>query len=325
MPISAAAASIVGQGLDFVNSFLNRRSQKKQNEADKQFALDQQNRQRTWDVEDWNKTNAYNHPAEQMNRLRQAGLNPNLVYGKGADNTAVMIRGGATQPISKQEAPQLNYSAANAIMQYQNVKNVKAQTDNLQADVQLKQKESLVKDANIAKTMQDTATSEFQLEQSKALKDSVIQQAMLQNRSLETNMQLNINRDQREEMKNSAEVPNILRQTINAEFQHKLMELQYSTNVQEQRKREEEIKQLQIMQDNAKKDAELKQLDINLKKVGIQPGDKLYMRFLTQFLTGAVNGYNEVPPPTPQFINKTQSTAAKYQTKAYKKYMQSMK
>jgi len=56
-------------------------------------------------------------------------------------------------------------------------------------------------------------------------------------------------------------------------------------------KREEEIKQLHIMQDNAKKDAELKQIDINLKKVGIQPGDKLYMRFLTQFLTGMYNSY----------------------------------
>ena len=31
--------------------------------------------------EQWNATNAYNHPVAQMSRLREAGLNPNLVYG----------------------------------------------------------------------------------------------------------------------------------------------------------------------------------------------------------------------------------------------------
>lgn len=32
----------------------------------------------------WNMNNAYNTPVEQMKRLREAGLNPNLVYGSGS-------------------------------------------------------------------------------------------------------------------------------------------------------------------------------------------------------------------------------------------------
>lgn len=32
----------------------------------------------------WNLQNAYNDPSAQMQRLKNAGLNPNLVYGKGA-------------------------------------------------------------------------------------------------------------------------------------------------------------------------------------------------------------------------------------------------
>ena len=32
--------------------------------------------------------NAYNDPSAQMERLKQAGLNPNLVYGGGATTTA---------------------------------------------------------------------------------------------------------------------------------------------------------------------------------------------------------------------------------------------
>lgn len=36
----------------------------------------------------WNIQNAYNDPSAQMQRLRNAGLNPNLVYGKGATTVA---------------------------------------------------------------------------------------------------------------------------------------------------------------------------------------------------------------------------------------------
>lgn len=36
----------------------------------------------------WNRENAYNHPREQMKRLREAGLNPDLVYGGNVSNTA---------------------------------------------------------------------------------------------------------------------------------------------------------------------------------------------------------------------------------------------
>lgn len=35
-------------------------------------------------LEMWNRANEYNSPAQQMARLKAAGLNPNLVYGKGA-------------------------------------------------------------------------------------------------------------------------------------------------------------------------------------------------------------------------------------------------
>lgn len=39
-------------------------------------------------MEAWNLQNEYNKPSSQMSRLVEAGLNPNLVYGNGADNTA---------------------------------------------------------------------------------------------------------------------------------------------------------------------------------------------------------------------------------------------
>ena len=38
----------------------------------------------TKDLEMWNRANEYNSPTAQMGRLKQAGLNPNLVYGNGS-------------------------------------------------------------------------------------------------------------------------------------------------------------------------------------------------------------------------------------------------
>ena len=46
------------------------------------------NRQRLADQQNikfWNMQNAYNTPKEQMKRLKDAGLNPNLIYGSNAN------------------------------------------------------------------------------------------------------------------------------------------------------------------------------------------------------------------------------------------------
>jgi hypothetical protein len=49
----------------------------------RQQLADQQN------VKFWNMQNEYNTPANQMKRLQDAGLNPNLIYGSGSANTGV--------------------------------------------------------------------------------------------------------------------------------------------------------------------------------------------------------------------------------------------
>ena len=49
-------------------------------------------RQKTADQiqrENWNLQNIYNTPTKQMERLKAAGLNPNLIYGSGSANTGV--------------------------------------------------------------------------------------------------------------------------------------------------------------------------------------------------------------------------------------------
>lgn len=80
MSISLGAAAAIVGGAGLLGSALGSRSQRKTNEAQKELAELEFKRNK----EMWQMQNKYNSPVEQMSRLRQAGLNPNLVYGSGA-------------------------------------------------------------------------------------------------------------------------------------------------------------------------------------------------------------------------------------------------
>lgn len=76
------------------------------------FAKEGAEEERKWQEEMWNKANEYNSPAAQMARMKQAGLNANLMYGS--------ISPGNTQPM-KVEDPSGKKAIAAAIakMDYQ--------------------------------------------------------------------------------------------------------------------------------------------------------------------------------------------------------------
>lgn len=76
--------------------------------------------------EHWNAMNAYNHPKQQMARLREAGLNPLLVYGSGgvsgnSSSMAPVPNVYTPQAASRDHVPVPTFSEglANAIFAYQ--------------------------------------------------------------------------------------------------------------------------------------------------------------------------------------------------------------
>lgn len=72
-PWGAAVGGLIGLGKGIWDRVATRR----QNKADKQFSIDM-----------WNAQNSYNAPSAQMDRLKAAGLNPNLAYGQISDAKA---------------------------------------------------------------------------------------------------------------------------------------------------------------------------------------------------------------------------------------------
>jgi len=113
-----------------VNSALDRRNAMRM--ADKTFGQNMKmaEYQYSKDLEMWNKGNLYNSPQAQMERLKSAGLNPNLVYGTGAV-------GNTTAQLPKFNAPSADYTHVppiqlpNIISAYQDFTVKNAQIDNL--------------------------------------------------------------------------------------------------------------------------------------------------------------------------------------------------
>lgn len=86
----------------------------------------------------WRMNNEYNHPSAQMARLRQAGLNPNLMYGQGTV-------GNSASPAKSTPTRGVDFDALGAILAGQNIKQMEAQTDNLRAQNTLLTQEKLLK------------------------------------------------------------------------------------------------------------------------------------------------------------------------------------
>lgn len=129
-------STLIAAGGMVYNAYQNRQNVKDTIGANKEQAELAYQRE----LEAWNRNNDYNSPANQMARLKSAGLNPNLAY-QGASSGG----GNSAAQMPKYNAPTLQYNRQpyvdlpQLINMYQNfrmrqaqVDNVKAQTENTQ-------------------------------------------------------------------------------------------------------------------------------------------------------------------------------------------------
>lgn len=144
----------------------------------RQQLADQQN------VKFWNMQNAYNTPKEQMSRLQNAGLNPNLIYGSNA-NTGVA---GSVSP--SKASPYNVQNPVPSMMQTaligSQIANLDSVTDKNNADTAIKlgTKDSLIRGAdakaNIAveQARQEAVKSKEITEQQASITESLQQKAL---------------------------------------------------------------------------------------------------------------------------------------------------
>lgn len=113
-----AAASVAATGY---NHWQNKRS--------RQWQEDMTQESRDYQDTNWEKTNAYNSPAAQMQRLREAGLNPNLMYGEMSSSAATAQPSPATPSTN---VPSADVSSLGA---FNNLPLMDAQKDKLETDI----------------------------------------------------------------------------------------------------------------------------------------------------------------------------------------------
>lgn len=82
--MSILGAAAIGVGSSILGGVLGSSGQSKANRENYRYQQQLMNQQNAFNLDMWNKENAYNDPSAVMQRLKAAGLNPNLVYGNGS-------------------------------------------------------------------------------------------------------------------------------------------------------------------------------------------------------------------------------------------------
>lgn len=85
---SSLVGNVIGafQGNNNINKQIAAQREENQKNRDWNKAMAEQ--ANAWSIEQWNRENAYNTPANVMARLREGGVNPDLFYGNSGQNLA---------------------------------------------------------------------------------------------------------------------------------------------------------------------------------------------------------------------------------------------
>lgn len=185
----AVGAAIIGGLGSIVGSAIGANAQRQANIQNMQLAKYQNNWQtaendKAWlrNVEMWNMQNQYNSPTAQMSRLRQAGLNPNLVYGSGVTGN----NAGSTpqyQPAKIQRATMEPYRGWNlgisdAVSTFMAMRQNKAQVENMEAQNKLIKEQARTEGIRQGNIAMSTARSGFDLNLARELRNVSIDRAI---------------------------------------------------------------------------------------------------------------------------------------------------
>lgn len=100
-------------------------------------------------IANWERQNAYNTPAAQMQRYKEGGLNPNLIYGQGTPGNAGSLP-NYSQPVTDVRMPSPTMNLGGTLEKYYDVKLKNAQIDNIKAATENKEQDTANKEIQAA-------------------------------------------------------------------------------------------------------------------------------------------------------------------------------
>lgn len=276
-------APIIAGGASLLGGFLNSSGQANENERSRRFALNMYNRQYADNIGLWNMQNQYNLPSAQMQRYKDAGLNPNLIYGQ--TNTAGSLSAPTPQTPQFQNprfGDAIQNTAVSSLEQMYNLEMKAAQVDNAKAQNNVLINEALEKVARIADTRATTARRTFDLDFESELRSTSAdaRRELLRQTQIQNN--LSVRKDIRETISSATSYTEAVERVKNLAEQRLTMQIGRAKTEQEiqnlKADRARILKQIELM----KKEGVIKQLDADLAKQKIRPGDPLWSRWMTQ-------------------------------------------
>lgn len=303
--------AIIASGINAAGQVSTAYVQAGQNKKARKFAREMYDIQRKDSIADWQMQNEYNSPGQQMARLKAAGLNPNLVYGSGAvaNNASAPRQADFDQP---SQIP-IRFDTGSIVNDYYDTKLRQAQTDNLEAQRRVIEQDAALRAAQIAsvaastsKTGVDTERGLFDLSQAQRLADTSVATAEANLRKINVDIDYTLDNNERQ----AALATNTLAQGAEAILRSRS---ERATGEVQRRQLEEQIK-------NVRNDTKLKDLDIDLRKMGINPNDPMYMRILGRIVGDPAKTVEDINKALPWNEDDQQKKTRDSLLNKYKKF-----
>lgn len=219
----------------------------------------------------WNMQNAYNTPAAQMQRYKEAGLNPALMYGQGNSGNAGSIQvPDVGQPEFRTPNLQGVNRAMEGLLMSADLRIKQAQANNIETMTKVAEQ-----DAMLRKTQSERALFDLDFERNLSSVSADARREYL--RKLKTEIDVALDRNAREAAQNSSSLQEAAYRMLNLVQQNRNMKAGEQHTY-------EDIKRIRQQVDLMAKDGKLRQMDIELREKGINPNDPMWARLVGRFL-----------------------------------------
>lgn len=271
-----AGANVLSQGINaLVQSGANKKNWKRAREA---YTIERRD-----NLADWNMQNAYNHPSEQMKRLKEAGLNPNMVYGNGnAITTAQPVKN------ANQEAPTVNpiqLDLGGIVQQFIQAQQLQQQTDNLREInklLELQQQEKNLKnvltDLNISRQDRALRMDDLKLAAMPGQINLGLEAMRLKNAQTTAQTTYTLNENQRRALLTTQSLKEGLKRLYQMDLDRAYTRVKMAQGSQQIAESKQRVQNLQKALQLLDKDGSIKDFEIELNRRGVSKSDPYYLR-----------------------------------------------
>lgn len=263
--------AILGAAGNILGPAINAIGQSSANKKNRAFTREMYDRTYQDNLAFWRMQNDYNSPEQQMQRLRDAGLNPHLIYGSSSSGAAGTAGSIPTPEVKSMqyENPRWGDALGNGLQSVASIYDLemkKAQTDNLKAQNDVIKQDAALRAAQVLLTTVNKNRGLFDLDYLKEMRSvsADTMRAILRKMTVETNVAGD--RNIREAAMNSSNL---------MEAAERIKNMQQSRQYQSL-----DMQRLRANIDLLQKEGVIKDIHTKLWKNGINPNDPQWSRII---------------------------------------------